>query len=480
MKGRNKQTSSCDSSTWIENELEGSKFRDKRLGDRFCKLVEQLAENVGAGIPLACQDWANTKAAYRFLSNRYVKEDVILAGHLESTRERFEAINKPVLILHDTTEFSFQRSDPSSIGILKKLPLRLKIEDGCKKHYTTCGILMHSSLVVTTDGIPLGLAAVKFWTRDHFKGANSLGRSINRTRIPIAHKESIRWLENLEQSTRLLANPKQCIHIGDRESDIYELFCAAEHNKTNFLIRTCVDRLAGDGSSVVSEEISKTKVKGLHRFTLTNKYGDTENVCLELKYSTLQLHPPVSKKKHYPELVLTVIEARERSKPNKGREPIVWKLLTNLPVRSRSDAIEKLQWYAMRWKIETFHKILKSGCKAEESQLRNAQRITNLVAIFCVLSWRIFWLTMITRSAPDADPSLVFTGSEIELLDSLTKNVRRQKKRSIGDFLLRIAKLGGYLARASDPPPGNTVIWRGMSRLTDIQFGFSLRGNICG
>ena len=87
---------------------------------------------------------------------------------------------------------------------------------------------------------------------------------------------------------------------------------------------------------------------------------------------------------------------------------------------------------------------------------------------------------MITRSAPDADPSLVFTGSEIELLDSLTKNVRRQKKRSIGDFLLRIAKLGGYLARASDPPPGNTVIWRGMSRLTDIQFGFSLRGNICG
>ena len=87
---------------------------------------------------------------------------------------------------------------------------------------------------------------------------------------------------------------------------------------------------------------------------------------------------------------------------------------------------------------------------------------------------------MITRSAPDADPSLVFPGSEIELLDSLTKNVRRQKKRSIGDFLLRIAKLGGYLARASDPPPGNTVIWRGMSRLTDIQFGFSLRGNICG
>jgi hypothetical protein len=73
-------------------------------------------------------------------------------------------------------------------------------------------------------------------------------------------------------------------------------------------------------------------------------------------------------------------------------------LVTDLTVRSREDAIEKLRWYGLRWKIETFHKILKSGCKAEEAKLRAAERIVNLLAILCLLSWRIFWMTMLNRT----------------------------------------------------------------------------------
>jgi hypothetical protein len=88
---------------------------------------------------------------------------------------------------------------------------------------------MHSSLVATRDGLPLGLAAIKFWNRDKFHGANALKRRVNPTRVPIEKKESIRWLENLRQSTELLADPGRCVHIGDRESDIYELFCLAQH-----------------------------------------------------------------------------------------------------------------------------------------------------------------------------------------------------------------------------------------------------------
>jgi hypothetical protein len=96
--------------------------------------------------------------------------------------------------------------------------------------------LMHSSLAVTTAGLPLGLAAMKFWTRSEFKGCNALKKKINPTRVPIEKKESIRWLENLTQSTALLNNPERCIHIGDRESDIYELFCTAESLGTHFLV----------------------------------------------------------------------------------------------------------------------------------------------------------------------------------------------------------------------------------------------------
>ncbi|WP_283812837.1 IS4 family transposase [Bradyrhizobium cytisi] len=117
-----------------------------------------------------------------------------------------------------------------------------------------------------------------------------------------------------------------------------------------------------------------------------------------------------------------------------------------------------------------FHKILKSGCKAEESKLRTGQRLTNLISLFCILSWRVFWMTMLDRSAPDAPPTLVLTATEIGVLDRLV-NDKPKARKTLSHYLIKIARLGGYLARASDPPPGNTVMWRGLSRLTDIALG---------
>jgi hypothetical protein len=119
---------------------------------------------------------------------------------------------------------------------------------------------MHSSLVATCEGLPLGLAAIKFWNRDKFHGANRLKRRINPTRVPIEKKESVHWLENLRQSTELLGDPQRCVHIGDRESDIYELFCLAQHLGTHFLVRTCVDRLAENGATTVSAEMKGSKL----------------------------------------------------------------------------------------------------------------------------------------------------------------------------------------------------------------------------
>lgn len=120
---------------------------------------------------------------------------------------------------------------------------------------------MHSSLVVTPEGLPLGLAAVKFFTRSQFHGANALKRSINPTRVPIEAKESYRWLENVRESTERLAVPQRCVHVGDRESDIFELFCTALAAGTHFLLRTCVDRLAVDGrTTVLSNELKLVRL----------------------------------------------------------------------------------------------------------------------------------------------------------------------------------------------------------------------------
>ena len=158
-------------------------------------------------------------------------------------------------MLHDTTEFTFKRDKTELIGITKTV--NKKGEGGWLTPHTLCGILMHSSLAVTTEGVPLGLAAVKFWTWKKFKGTAALKKKINPTRVPIEKKESVRWLHNLRQATELLAEPARCVHIGDRESDIYELFCTAREIGTHFLVRTCVDRLAGDGDHMIADEMDE-------------------------------------------------------------------------------------------------------------------------------------------------------------------------------------------------------------------------------
>jgi hypothetical protein len=299
--------------------------------------------------------------------------------------------------------------------------------------------------------------------------------------VPIEKKESIRWLENLKQSTALLNHPERCVHIGDRESDIYELFCTAEALGTHFLVRTCVDRLAGDGKHTIAAEMKEVRVQGLHRIQVHDEKGNPSEAVLEIKYRRIRVLPPIGKHKQYPELLLTIIHAQERGTP-RGREKVDWKLITNLPVLSPQEAIGKLEWYSMRWKIEVFHKILKSGCRAEESRLRTAQRLTNLIAVFCILGWRVFWLTMMNRSLPAASPTLAFTALEIHLLDRLVKDkgMRRAQRSSLATYLTKLTRLGGYLARASDAPPGNRVVWRGLSRLTDIELGFVMGAELVG
>jgi Transposase DNA-binding len=220
---------------WVEGELAGGVFPDPRLKARLRKLLGDLGQRVGGTIPLACQDWAATKAAYRFFDNPRVDEGAILDGHFAATRGRFAGTAGPVLVLHDTSEFSFQRDASDGIG-------KLSLIKGRHARHTVCGLLMNSSLVVTTAGVPLGLAAIKFWTPKKFKGTNALKRKVNPTRIPIERKESVRWLDNLRQSTAQLADPDRCVHVGDREADIFELFCTASEPKpTSWSARASTD-----------------------------------------------------------------------------------------------------------------------------------------------------------------------------------------------------------------------------------------------
>ena len=278
-------------------------------------MLAQMAGAIGAPIPMACQDWANTKAAYRFLSNEAVNEGNILTGHFQATRARVAALDEFILVLQDTTEFSYQRRAPEKIGAIGLAPSR-RDENGRLRLHTVCGLLMHSSLAITTEGLPLGLTAAKFWTRTKFKGTNALKRRINPTRVPNEEKESYRWLENMRQSTAMLGESERLVHIGDRENDIYEFFCEAQALGTHFLVRTCVDRLAGDGDHTIADEMSEVSVQGMQRVVIDKD----DHADIELRYRRIQVLPPIGKQKRYPSLNLTILHARECRAPE-GRAP---------------------------------------------------------------------------------------------------------------------------------------------------------------
>ena len=126
--------------------------------------------------------------------------------------------------------------------------------------------------------------------------------------------------------------------------------------------------------------------------------------------------------------------------------------------------------------------MLKSGCRAEESLLCNAERVVNLLAVSCVVAWRVFWLSVLRRAAPQSAPTLVLTAEECRVLDQLVpvKPIVGAEASTLSGYLVKVARLDGYLARTKDPPPGHTVIWRGLCRLADLLLGVELSTATCG
>lgn len=285
-------------------------------------------------------------------------------------------------------------------------------------------------------------------------------------KLPAAMDRSISstWLENLRQSMALIGTSERCVHVADRESDIYELFCLAQDLGTRFLVRVQTNRLAAEptgcepkpGSHRVFAQLSAEPWVGCHCV----KIGQNETARLHVKFATIETLPPKGKRKRYAPQLLTYIHALEIDPPA-DRAPIDWKLVTNLPVDDITAAIEKLEWYALRWKVEVFHKVMKSGCGAEKARLETADRLAKFLALIAVVSWRIFFLTMSAREKPEAEPETILTPAEIATLDSIdaARPTPRILRRTLASYLLQIAMLGGYLARKHDPPPGNMVVW---------------------
>jgi hypothetical protein len=202
-----------------------------------------------------------------------------------------------------------------------------------------------------------------------------------------------------------------------------------------------------------------------------NRAGRTAEVAV--RYGQVTLRPPFRAKTCQADLrPLTVylVWVLETDQPADGTKPLEWLLVTNVEVHNFIDAVERVKWYRLRWNIEVFHKILKSGCKVEDCRLENAESLLRYLTLKSIIAWRLFWMVQINRAAPDASCTLVLAEHEWQ---ALYVKIHRtpappETMPTVHQVVRWIAQLGGFLGRKCDGEPGVTVLWRGWQRLQDL------------
>lgn len=441
---------SCD---WLREEFSESSFMDKRLLYRLFKVAENLSMNPTVAISQASGGWQAAKAAYRFFDNSKVTHERILSSHIEQTTKRVKTHMGTILAIQDTSFLNYSHMTNSpDLG-----PIGDKITN-------SMGLIVHSGYAVTELGLPLGFFFQKIWARDPKKGAISKAAYSS---IPIQEKESIKWINALEEQAKLFGKDRNVITVCDRECDIYHFFAKAVELKQQFVVRAVRNRSLEDGDKIFSY-LEDQPIKGTYELPIP----DSKVIAtLSVKFAklTLALQVKINNINNSPKNIkgVSVVYVYEKNPPQ-DREPISWMLLTNLAVSSIKKAKKIIQYYKQRWKIEVLHKIMKSGCSIELTRLLTNKRRFPFIALKSIIASRLLLITHYNKILPSEPASSILSPLELDALYSLKHNKKTHNTSySAANAIKWLAELGGYLSRSSDPLPGPTHVWRGWQKLQD-------------
>jgi hypothetical protein len=450
---------------WAEEEFGRVRLRDRRHRERLCVVARDFFARPAANIPQACQTRAKTKAAYRLFEHKAVKMDSLLGAHYQSTMERIARQKIPVVLaVQDTTSFNYDtHAEMEGLG-----PINTRV-DGAQ------GILMHGTMAYTTQGTALGLVDVQVWARD----PKDFGKSAKRYERPIEQKESYKWLKSFQGAARLqrqLGSAATVVSVGDREADIYELFCLAQKDPLHpkLLVRAERDRRLQDANLCLWQYMETQAVAGERLLRIPRRKGRAaRDARLAIRFAQVELRAPKRKPILGP-LRVWAIYVTEIDPPT-PKEAIEWMLVTTLEVNDLQGALEKVDWYKKRWGIEEYHRTIKSVCRIENRQLADRSVWENCLAIDLVVAWRIEHIKKISRESPQAPCTLAFDEQEWQALFVL-KNPDQPLPSiapSVHQMTRWTAELGGFLGGKKENP-GSTTLGRGLQTLHDILIGISL------
>jgi hypothetical protein len=445
-------------------ELDAIALGDLRLNRRARRLLEKLGEKPTLSIPAACGGWDETRAAYRLFDHPEVSAERVLAPHIACTEARVRE-HPQVLCIQDTTELDYTTKK----GIAGLGPLNYE---------TRRGLYLHPTLAVTPDRVPLGLLDLHSWARE----PGSLGEDKDPDR-PLEEKESVRWVDGFAHVNALaeqLADTR-LTYIADREGDIYDLFVEAPcpEQGADWLVRVNhQDRLLGDGRKLRAVIDAAPVLTEISFERPAAKGRKARTVHQQIKSVRVSLKPPARPDRILAPVTVSALLATEAN-PAADEDPLDWLLLTNLPVETAEQAIEKLAWYLCRWQIEVYFKVLKSGCRIEQLQLEKRERLEPALAFYMIIAWRVLFLTMLGRECPEMPCDTIFADEEWRAVYLVTQRKPPPEQPPSLDTMVRmVASLGGFLNRKADGPPGPKTLWIGLQRVPDFVLALDAQRSI--
>ena len=441
--------------SWAQAEFGRVRFYDQRLKERLYKIADDFQGCPQGLIPEACGSKARAMGAYRFFENPKVSMDVLLASHTEAAIDRIRQ-HKIVLAPQDTTTLNYS-THPMTAGLGPT---------GTKRDQSI-GLLLHDTMAFTEAGTPLGVLDAQCWARD----AKDKGKRNRRKQLPIEQKESRKWLRSFRKVAEV---QKACpntklISVGDRESDIYELFLEASRDADGPGLLVRMNRAARRkvGGIPLWEFMSGRPVDDIAPLHIPHSGSrKARDTFLDVRFAEVQLQPP-KRLKSCQTIRAWAVYVCEQSQHAIDGDAIEWMLLTTVEVTCFEQATQRIQWYARRWGIEVFHRTLKSGCRIKDRQLGTAHGLQACLGVDMVVAWRVYHLMMLAREMPDLPCTVYFQREEwLALCCYTTKSpVPPKQPPSIGEAARMVGAMGGHLGRKLDGPPGAQTLWRGLQRL---------------
>jgi len=426
--------SGLEGPSWAEHEFGDCELGDKRLTRRLVKIARDQAAQPGGSYAQAAGGHRHAlKGYYRLLNHEGPELDPqkLLQSHRARTLRRMSR-ERTVLIVQDSSDLNYStRSQCRGLGQIGTN------QTGAKSR----GLRLHSSLALSQSGLPLGIVQLQGAAPESAQGKDR--------RRPIEQKDSYRWLEGFAEAMKIAARlpHTQVVDITDREGDMFELFHfrrSQAGRKAELLVRSKTDRclegtdqklFAQLAATPLAKRVSISVPRQREHLSRPSAPGrpalQAREARVEIRFKEVTLSPPKrSQTRSLPPIKVWAVYLVEPHPPQ-GAEALEWLLLTTVEVRSLKQALKCIRWYCRRWRIEEWHRVLKSGCKVLEHQNHSAEVLLRAIAIDAVIAWRIMLLALLGREVPELPCNVLFNPMECEVLGLLAKKKTAANAHSV-------------------------------------------------